>query len=84
MRPYSIAEMVDCVWRADTVAMESTDVYGIALFELLDSGGFAVYSFNARHVKNVSGRNSDSGQIGSGYNSGNELWPAIGRISSAR
>ena len=39
----------------DTVAMESTG----ALFELLESRGFAVYLVNARHVKNVSGRKSD-------------------------
>ena len=43
----------------DTVAMESTGVYWIPLFELLESRGFTVYLVNARHVKNVSGRNSD-------------------------
>ena len=43
----------------DTVAMESTGVYWIALFELLDARGFTVYLVNARHVKNVSGRKSD-------------------------
>lgn len=43
----------------DTVAMESTGVYWIALFELLESRGFTVYLVNARHVKNVSGRKSD-------------------------
>ena len=43
----------------DTVAMESTGVYWIALFELLDTRGFKVLLVNARHVKNVSGRKSD-------------------------
>ena len=43
----------------DTVAMESTGVYWIALFELLQSRGFTVLLVNARHVKNVSGRKSD-------------------------
>jgi transposase len=43
----------------DTVAMESTGVYWIPLFELLESKGFTVYLVNARHVKNVSGRKSD-------------------------
>jgi transposase len=42
-----------------TVVMESTGVYWIALYELLESRGFAVYLVNARHVKNVSGRKSD-------------------------
>lgn len=43
----------------DTVAMESTGVYWIPLFELLDSRGFNVLLVNARHVKNVTGRKSD-------------------------
>lgn len=43
----------------DTVAMESTGIYWIPLFELLESRGFTVYLVNARHVKNVSGRKSD-------------------------
>lgn len=43
----------------DTVAMESTGVYWIPLFELLESHGFTVLLVNARHVKNVSGRKSD-------------------------
>jgi transposase len=42
-----------------TVVMESTGVYWIALYELLESLGFDVYLVNARHVKNVSGRKSD-------------------------
>ena len=42
-----------------TVAMESTGVYWIPLFELLDSRGFEVKLVNARHVKNVPGRKTD-------------------------
>jgi hypothetical protein len=43
----------------DTVAMESTCVHWIPLFELLDARCFTVLLVNARHVKNVSGRKSD-------------------------
>ena len=43
----------------ETVAMESTGVYWIPLFELLDARGFTVLLVNARHVKNVSGGKSD-------------------------
>src|SRR5205807_10100784 len=42
-----------------TVAMESTGVYWIPLFELLEQCGFEVKLVDARHVKNVSGRKSD-------------------------
>src|SRR5258705_6107937 len=42
-----------------TVAMESTGVYWIPLFELLGRRGFEVKLVDARHVKNVSGRKSD-------------------------
>ena len=43
----------------DTVAIESTGVYWIPLYELLESRGFKVLLVNARHVKNVPGRKSD-------------------------
>lgn len=43
----------------DCVAMESTGVYWIPLYELLDSRGINVMLVNARHVKNVPGRKSD-------------------------
>ena len=43
----------------DTVAMESTGVYWIPAFELLDGRGFKVYLVNARHMKGVPGRKSD-------------------------
>jgi transposase len=42
-----------------TVAMESTGVYWIPLYELLEERGFEVLLVNARHVKNVPGRKSD-------------------------
>ena len=42
-----------------TVAMESTGVYWIPLYELLEDEGFEVYLVDARKVKNVSGRKSD-------------------------
>lgn len=43
----------------DTVAMESTGVYWIPAFELLEKRGFQVYLVNARHLKGVPGRKSD-------------------------
>jgi transposase len=45
--------------QVDTVAMESTGVYWIAAFELLEGRGFKVYLVNARHMKGVPGRKSD-------------------------
>jgi transposase len=39
--------------------MESTGVYWIALFQILETRGFAVLLVNARHVKNVPGRKSN-------------------------
>jgi len=42
-----------------TVAMESTGVYWIPAFEILEERGLVVLLVNARHVKNVPGRKSD-------------------------
>lgn len=42
-----------------TVAMESTGVYWIHLFTLLQEDDFEVYLVNAKHVKNVTGRKND-------------------------
>jgi transposase len=42
-----------------TVAMESTGVYWIALFEILEQRGFGVKLVDARKTKHVSGRKSD-------------------------
>lgn len=41
------------------VVMESTGVYWIPTFELLESNGFDVKLVNARHVKNVSAHKTD-------------------------
>lgn len=43
----------------DTVAMESTGIYWIQLYLILEEYGFDVFLVNARHIKNVSGRKSD-------------------------
>ena len=43
----------------DTVAMESTGVYWVPLFQILERHGFEVFLVNARHVKNVPGRKTD-------------------------
>jgi transposase len=42
-----------------TVAMESTGVYWIPVFEILEARGFSVLLVNARHVKHVPGRKTD-------------------------
>jgi len=42
-----------------TVAMESTGIYWIPVFEILEYHGLEVRLVNARHVKNVPGRKSD-------------------------
>lgn len=42
-----------------TVAMESTSVYWMPLYSILDSRGFEVLLTNARDVKHVPGRKSD-------------------------
>lgn len=45
--------------RVTTIAMESTGVYWVSLFLLLQEYGFEVYLVNAKHVKNVTGRKDD-------------------------
>jgi transposase len=42
-----------------TVAMQSTGVYWIPLYDILEAWGFEVYLVNARHTKNLPGRKSD-------------------------
>ncbi len=49
--------LVQCKVR--TVAMESTGVYWIPLFQILEARGLDVCLVNARHVKNVPGRKTD-------------------------
>ena len=55
--------IVLCNWlkqcQIETVAMESTGVYWIALFQVLERNGFEVRLVNASHVKNVPGRKTD-------------------------
>jgi len=43
----------------DTVAMESTGVYWVPIYELLEQNGIKPFLVNARHVKTVPGRKSD-------------------------
>ena len=43
-----------------SVVMESTGVYWIPVYELLESYGFDVNLVDARHVKNVTGRKTDT------------------------
>ncbi|MGH2520084.1 MAG: IS110 family transposase, partial [Chloroflexota bacterium] len=45
--------------RVRTVAMESTGVYWIPLYQILESWGIAVCLVNAAHVRHVPGRKSD-------------------------
>ncbi|MDM8541974.1 transposase [Desulfococcaceae bacterium HSG9] len=47
----------DC--NIESIAMESTGVYWIPVFQISDSYGFKVIQVNARHVKNVPGRKTD-------------------------
>ncbi len=42
-----------------SVVMESTGVYWVSLFLLLQEEGFEVYLVNSRHTKNVTGRKDD-------------------------
>jgi transposase len=43
----------------ETVVMESTSVYWIPIFEVLDASGFTVFLVNARDAKHVPGRKTD-------------------------
>ncbi|KTD74811.1 IS110 family transposase [Legionella waltersii] len=55
---YSLAEWLkEC--GIQTIAMESTGVYWIPVYELLEEKGFEVKLVDARQVKNVSGRKTD-------------------------
>lgn len=45
--------------RIRTVAMESTGVYWIPLYQILEQRGFEVYLVNAHYLKSVPGRKSD-------------------------
>lgn len=55
---HALADWLDACG-IDTIAMESTGVYWVPLFEILQERGFEVLLVNARHVKGVPGRKSD-------------------------
>jgi transposase len=43
----------------DTIAMESTGIDWVAIYELLEAAGIVPYLVNARHVRMVPGRKTD-------------------------
>jgi transposase len=45
--------------RVRTIAMQSTGVYWIAVYDILEEAGLQVYLVNARETKNLPGRKSD-------------------------
>ena len=45
--------------RVDTVAMQATGVYWIALYDILEQHGIRVILVNAQHTRNVPGRKTD-------------------------
>lgn len=55
---HALADWLE-VHQIDTVAMESTGIYWLPIYEILEARGLEVYLVNARHVKNVPGRKSD-------------------------
>ena len=55
---YALADWLQAC-QVETVAMESTGVYWIALFQILETRGFEVKLVNAHHVKTLPGRKSD-------------------------
>jgi len=55
---YALADWLEACG-VDTVAMESTGVYWIPIYEILEERGFEVYLVNARHIKNVPGKKTD-------------------------
>ena len=56
-----LVEIVEYVLtnKITTVAMESTGVYWLPLYLMLEEAGIDVYLVNAKHVKNVTGRKKD-------------------------
>jgi transposase len=55
---YALADwLIEC--DVDTVAMESTGVYWIPVFQVLEAKGLKVKLVNAHHVKTVPGRKTD-------------------------
>ena len=54
----ALADWLECCG-VRTVAMESTGIYWIPLFQVLEERGFQVYLVNAHYLKCVPGRKSD-------------------------
>jgi transposase len=55
---YRLAEWLQSCG-VQTVALQSTGVYWIPLYNILEERGFEVYLVNAQHTKNLPGRKSD-------------------------
>lgn len=57
----SLIELVNWLKKTGitSVAMESTGVYWIPVYDMLEEHGFEVLLVNARHIKNVPGRKTD-------------------------
>lgn len=55
---YALADWL-AACHVETIAMESTGVYWIPVYEILEARGFSVHVVNARHLKNVPGRKTD-------------------------
>jgi len=55
---YALADWL-AACEVDTVALESTGVYWIPVYEVLEARGFEVCLVNARHVKKMGGRKTD-------------------------
>ena len=54
-------EIVEWLFKCNitSIAMESTGVYWVQLFMVLQDHGFEVFLVNAQQIKNVSGKKSD-------------------------
>lgn len=55
---YRMADWLDSCG-VKTIAMQSTGVYWIPLYDILEARGFRVYLVNARYTKNLPGRKTD-------------------------
>jgi transposase len=55
---HRLADWLQCCG-VQTVALQSTGVYWIPLYDILEERGLEVYLVNARHTKNLPGRKSD-------------------------
>src|SRR5574342_601418 len=55
---YALADWL-AMCHIDTVAMESTGVYWIPIYEILEARGLRPQVVNARHLQNVPGRKTD-------------------------